>query len=193
MKARLGGTDRDVEGAGDLGEGPALDVMQNEKGTLIHVESLECKLQSVLLGHRILESHVAWLRRSIVVESDVADAVPRPSTKREATRVHDDPVRPSGEARHISEGGQLQPDRNQSLLDGIVRVCRLAEDRTRDAADRNLSGSDQLRERFDVATTGALDELVDHRPSRPDRSATSSEYEDLPEVHRNRQQVRRKR
>ena len=75
----------------------------------------------------------------------------------------DDAVAPGFEAVGIAQAGQLVPDRDEGLLEGVFRQVRIAQDAVGHRVEPARVDLDQRGERLLISFRGPLDELSQHR------------------------------
>jgi hypothetical protein len=77
--------------------------------------------------------------------------------------VHGEPVGPGGELLRAPKAGEVPPEIDECLLEGVLRPVVVTEDPERDPSQPHRALGRERVERVCVSTTGLLDEGAAHR------------------------------
>jgi hypothetical protein len=118
---------RDAEDVGDLGQGLARVVLEDEDCPLLGRQAAEAALELVAIGDRpVLVG--CWRDVGVLRQQLDRRAAATLATGLGDTGSHNQPVAPSVESLRIAQPWQFVPDRDQRLLDGVLGEVVIAED-----------------------------------------------------------------
>ena len=163
VKPRLDGADGDVERRRDLGQRPALEVVEDEDRPLrgrtgARTRARACRAQAVCSSGAGSGAGTAVERVAEVAGGDLPDGTPAASSQDLPAAVDEDPPEPGVEAGRVTEAGPPAPGVEERLLGRVPRVGLVAEDRPRGPVGAVDAPLDELLERRPVTGLGALHE-----------------------------------
>lgn len=163
VETGFGGSERDAEGRCHFRERDPQEVVQDDDGPPLWLESPEGLIQHLAVGDR--GGGVAGGRAVKRAELHLDDATLAAPGQVDA-RMHDELAEPGIEAIGIAKGGQVAPGSDESVLHGIACELRISQDQPGGAIEACDGGAGQLRERIMVAALGSIDEisLIHGRP-----------------------------
>src|SRR5215203_3947436 len=163
----------DVESVGDVGEGQAEVMMEDQDGTLLEREPAKGSVKLVPIVDRQDLLRSRWLRHGH--EADVRFQ-PTAASRLGVALVGEDPMEPGFEAIRIAQRSKLAPSGDERGLHGVLRLVPVAQDPNRDRHASVADRSCESVEGLDLAPHRTVDERPMHvsplrwRPVQMDRS-----------------------
>ena len=136
-------------------------MLENEDGPLVRLELPEPTLHLVAVGDR--GEPVGRTRGVGIVRQEPDDrAAPSLPTGLGDAGPHDQSIAPGVEPLGIAQPGQLVPDRDEGLLEGVLGKVMIAKDPKRDREEPPGRLADQGLERPVIARRGLLHQVSLH-------------------------------
>jgi hypothetical protein len=135
--------------------------MGDEHGSLFKVQALEGPVQLVSDGEWLLDVIVRW-----TVEHDLAD-LDSPNAPRAAGLAiagsDQESAQPGFESVRLAHCPNVEPGREQCVLDGVGGELIVAEDQPSEPKQPVERGGDKCRECLVITVSGSEDEIVGQR------------------------------
>lgn len=144
---------REAEDLGDLAEGQAHEVVEDDDGAVVLAQVVEGPPE--LIAHRDIADAIVGGAEHIR-EIDDADAEATMASAVRAACPYDKPVGPGIEAIRIAQAGQVAPEGDERLLDRVLGGVRVAQDPAGHEIQASQRGPSQELVRVAVAGLGPV-------------------------------------
>ena len=164
MQARLRRPERDPKCDGDLRQWQVEIVVKNDERPRLRLEAAEATFELVAVGG---EGHAVGDGRRVDGGQFDIEAMAPESARLIDTGADEQPVEPGVEAIRAAQCGQVTPDPNQRLLDGVPGLIGIAQDEPGGSVQPGDRGACQHGEGVMIAPSRSLHEFqLHHAPRR---------------------------
>ena len=159
MQARFGRAERDADRRCDIGQREVEIVVQDDERPRFRLELRKGALELVAVNDR--RRAVRDGRRGDRIDPDV-ESVSAETARFVDARSNDEAPCPGVEAIRIPKGGQITPDPDERVLDGVLSLFGVTEDEVGDGSQLGDRGACQLSEGVMIAPLRSLHEVSLH-------------------------------